>query len=226
MGWTTSHAVGSGRDTPAQSRRPGSRPPRVSTCRQTPESTDGRGSLGDVREAAGCRPRRRSVLARIQLAPALATAEKQGRWTDRARHLPTSNAAGLATGEEQVRRGGRSEPAGPPLRAQSEARPPRPTRAMQSRERRACADPAAAVDGRRLRELRDWRRAGRSDGRRRDLVSRGPGHLLPRTRTETGGAVSVPVTLLGRARFCGDGVAYAYADHRWPGLRRQRGWMR
>ena len=49
------------------------------------------------------RPRERSALARIQLAPAPPCAEKQGPRTDRWRRLAASDAASRAIGEMQVR---------------------------------------------------------------------------------------------------------------------------
>jgi hypothetical protein len=54
---------------------------------------------------AGCRPRRRSALARVQLAPAPPSAEKQDPRTDRSGRLTAGNAASLASGDMRVDRG-------------------------------------------------------------------------------------------------------------------------
>jgi hypothetical protein len=113
------------------------------------------------RVAAASRPKGRSALARIQLAPAPSCAEKQGPRTDRSRRLAADDAASRASGDERgpCARGQETSSflnAGARMAAVLAA-----SAGPQSREAGCRACPATATDGRGGGQSRRWRDAGR-----------------------------------------------------------------
>jgi hypothetical protein len=102
-----------------------------------------------LRETPRFRPKGRSALARIQLAPAPPSAEEQGPRTDRSRRLAAGSTAARAIGELQGRRRVASRVLHSCCRCRGALRPvfvnTTVTREAASRPRRLCGTDVAAV---------------------------------------------------------------------------------